>query len=88
MTHFYVFEKKKIEEQEEPPVCVACDTIITVKHVFTECADLVEVRKKYSEDRSLYLLFQNVKPETISDFFRKKKIGVFHRLRGVVEIFV
>ena len=40
LTHFFILKK------EEPPVCVACDTIISNKHVLTECAVLVEARKK------------------------------------------
>ena len=35
----------------------------------------VEVRKKYFEERSLYLLFQNVNPEKIVDYL--KEIGMF-----------
>ena len=30
---------------EDPPVCVACNAYITVKHILIECADLVEVTK-------------------------------------------
>ena len=48
--------------------------IIIIKHVLVECADLVEVRKKYSEEKSLYLLFRNVNPENIFYFLRE--IGV------------
>ena len=51
------------EKKEEPPVCVVCNTTTTVKHILKECADLVEVRKKYSEERSLYSLFRNVNPQ-------------------------
>ena len=57
-THFS-FEKKK------PPVCVAYNTIIMVKHTLIECADLVEIRKKYFEERCLYSLFWNVNPGKI-----------------------
>ena len=64
--------------KEEAPVCVACNTVITVKHILIECADLLEVRKKYFEDESLYSLFQNVIPEIIFDFLRK--IGVFYKV--------
>ena len=39
-----LFWKKK-KRKEEAPVCVACDTIITIKYIWIECADLVEVRK-------------------------------------------
>ena len=50
-------------EWEEAPVCVACGAVITVKHILIECADLLEIRKKYFEERSLYSLFRNVIPE-------------------------
>ena len=43
LTHSFLLKK------EEPPVCVACNTIITVRHILIECADdLVEVRKNIS----------------------------------------
>ena len=38
----------------EAPVCVACGAGITVKHILIECADLLEIRKKYFEEGSLY----------------------------------
>ena len=59
-------------------VCVACNTIITVKHILIECADLVEVRRNYFEERSLYSLFRNVNPENIFGFL--KEIGMFCRI--------
>ena len=54
LTHSFILRK------EEAPVCVACNAVITVKHILIECADLLEIRKKYFEDRSLYSLFWNV----------------------------
>ena len=42
---------------------------------YLECADLLEVRKKYFEEKFLCLLFQNVDPEKIFDFLRET--GVF-----------
>ena len=45
-------------KREEPPVCVACNTTVTVKHFLIECADLAEVRKKYFEETSLYSIFR------------------------------
>ena len=53
-------------------------SVITVKHILIECADLLEIRKKYFKEKSLYSLFRNVIPETISDFFRE--IGVFYKI--------
>ena len=47
LTHTFLLKK------EQPPVFVACNTIITVKHILIVCADLVEVRKKYFEEKSL-----------------------------------
>ena len=67
-----------ILRQEEAPVCVACNAIITVKHVLIECADLLEIRKKYFEEKSLYSLFRNVIPEIIFDFLRE--ICVFYKI--------
>ena len=54
LTHSFVLRN------EEAPVCVACNAVITVKHTLIECADLLEIRKKYFEERSLYSLFRNV----------------------------
>ena len=49
--------------REEAPVCVACGAVITVKNILIEFTDLLEVRKKYFEERSLFSLFRNVVPE-------------------------
>ena len=57
LTHSFILRK------EEAPVCVACNTVITVKYILIECADLLEIRKKYFEEKSLYSLFQNVIPD-------------------------
>ena len=40
LTHSFILRK------EEAPVCVACNAVITVKHILVECADLLEIRKK------------------------------------------
>ena len=72
LTHSFILRK------EEAPVCVACNTVITVKHILIECADLLEIRKKYFEQRSLYSLFWNMIPEIIFDFLRE--IGVFYKI--------
>ena len=43
-THSFLLKK------EEPPVCVACNTTITVKHILIECADVVERDPKHTTD--------------------------------------
>ena len=72
LTHSFILGK------EEAPVCVACNTVITVKHILIECANLLEIRKKYFEEKSLYLLFLSVIPQVIFDFLRE--IGVFYKV--------
>ena len=63
-----------ISRKEAAPVCVA----LTIKHILTECTDLLEVRKKYFKQKSLYSLFLNVSPEIIFDFLRET--GVFYKI--------
>ena len=72
LTHSFILRK------EEAPVCVSCNAVITVKHILNEVADLLEIRKKYFEERSLHSLFRNVIPEIIFDFLRE--IGVFYKI--------
>ena len=72
LTHSFILRK------EEAPVCVACDVVLTVKHILIECADLLETRKKYFEEKSLHSLFRNVIPEVVFDFLRE--IGVFYKI--------
>ena len=73
-----------ISRKGEASVCVACDAVITVKHILIGCADLVDTREKYFEERSLYSLFRKVIPEIIFDFLRE--IGVFLQNIKYVEV--
>ena len=73
--HFFISKKKK---KEPPAVCVTCNTLITIKHILIECADSVEVRKKYFEERSFCSLFKNVNLENIADCLRET--GMFYRI--------
>ena len=69
--------------KEEASVCVACNAVITVKLIFIECTDLLEIRKKYCEEKSLYSLFLNVIPEIFFDFLRE--IGVFYKIQSMLR---
>ena len=71
LTHSFILRK-------EAPVCVACNTVLTIKHILIECADLLEVGKTYFEQKSLYSLFRNASPKIIFDFLRE--IGVFYKI--------
>ena len=68
LTHSVILRK------EEAPVCVACNTVLTVKHIMIECADLLEVRNKYFEQKSFVFTLS----EIIFDFLRA--IGVFYEI--------
>ena len=59
-------------------VCVTCNVVITVKHILIVCAESLEIRQKYFEERSLYSLFRNAIPEKIFDFL--PEIGVFYKI--------
>ena len=72
LTHSFILRK------EEAPVCVACNVVLTVRHILIECTDLLEIRNKYFEEDFLYLLFRNVIPEVVFDFLRE--IGVFYKI--------
>ena len=72
LTHSFILRK------EEAPVCVACNAVITAKHILIECADLLEIRNKYFEDKSLYSVFRNVIPEIFLDFLRE--IDLFYKV--------
>ena len=75
--------------KEEASVCVACNAVITVKHISIECADLLEFRKKDFEEKSLYSLFRNVIPEIIFDFLRESVFFFFlQNMKCVKEMFV
>ena len=72
LTHSFILRK------EQAPVCVARNVVLTVKHILIECADLLETRKKFFEEKSLYSLFRNVIPEIIFEFL--PEIGVFSKM--------
>ena len=46
-------------------------------------ADLLEMRKKYFEEKSLYSLFRNVIPEVVFDFLHE--IGVLYKVWSVLR---
>ena len=46
ISYFYLTHSVTLRK-EEAPVYVACNAVIRVKHIVSECADLLEIRKKY-----------------------------------------
>ena len=52
-------------------------------YILIECADLLEIRKKYFEERSLYSIFRNIIPEIFFDF--RREIDVLYKIGSVVR---
>ena len=50
LTHSFILRK------EEAPVCVACNVVLTVKHILIECADLLEIRKIFWREIFVFTL--------------------------------
>jgi ribonuclease HI len=44
--HTY-FSHSFLLRNDDPPWCHACDEIMSVKHILTQCADLIEARERY-----------------------------------------
>ena len=63
---------------EEMPLCVACDSPFTVKHILVECFDLLPIRLNYYKETDLHTLFRKVKTSNIMNFL--KEIGLYGKI--------
>ena len=59
-------------------------SIITIKRILSECADLVAVRKKYSEEKLLQLLFRNVNSEKSFSSWERLVCSIKINMRCIV----
>ena len=57
-------------------MCVACDEVLSVKHILLHCADLTEIRHKHFTSDSMKRLFRDVPPDVIFNFL--KEINIYH----------
>ena len=62
-------------KDEEPPMCIGCDELLTIEHILLTCSDLVEIRESHFAAQSLRVLFQDIPPEKIFNFL--KEINLF-----------
>jgi kelch-like protein 2/3 len=72
ITHGFLLRK------EDPPWCHACDTVFTVKHFMSECADLIDVRNKYFGTSSFQEIVLEIPCENVCNFL--KEIGIFNQI--------
>ncbi len=63
---------------EDQPECIACNTSLTIKHIFIECVDFNQIRWKYFNVISMEQLFNTIPVDLIISYF--KEIGLFTRL--------
>ena len=62
---------------EEPPDCILCNTILSVKHLLIECNDLAPYRDKYFHVDNLKT-FDTVKFESLFDVL--KEVNLFKKV--------
>jgi ribonuclease HI len=61
---------------DDPPWCHACDEIMSVKHILTQCADLIEAREKHFNNMTFRDIFNC--PDNIFSFLNE--INLFNKL--------
>ena len=64
--------------REDAPVCVGCDSPLTVKHILLECTDFSEARAKYYKSKNLKTLFDTIEPQKIINFI--SEIGLLKQI--------
>ena len=67
-THFYSLKS------EEPPVCTPCDQLCSVESLLTECVDLMECSRQFSNTEALKVLFRECSPDNIIHFFKQTSL--------------
>ena len=56
---------------EEPPMRIGCDKCLTIEHILLTCSDFTEIRESHFTAKSLHMLFQDILPEKILNFWKK-----------------
>ena len=71
LTHAYLLAA------ENPPFCIPCNCILTVKHILLECVDFAHIRTNFYNVPDLKTLFSDVSRSSIINFL--KEINLFIR---------
>jgi len=64
--------------QEEPPFCIGCHSVTTVKHILIDCVEYSLIRPRYYSAQSMFELFDTVPSQTIINFV--KTIGLYKQI--------
>jgi hypothetical protein len=70
VTHSYLLRGKP------QPQCIPCDCPYTVKHILTECADLIQTRQLFYSDLDLKSILDT--PLNVINFI--KAIGLYRKI--------
>ena len=75
ITHSYLLEGK------QQPMCYACQTKYTVKHILIECTDLAHIRKTFDSANNMKELFQNAEINNVISFLKTMKLFIHKNLK-------
>ena len=68
ITHSYLLKRK------QQPMCYACQTKYTVKHILNECTNLACIRKTFYSANNMKELFQNTEINNVISFLKTVKL--------------
>ena len=71
LTHAYLFAA------DNPPYCISCNCVLTVKHILLECVEFDHIRPNFFDVPDLRTLFSDVSRSCIVNFL--KEINLFTR---------
>ena len=72
LTHNYLLKR------EDQPMCHACDSLYTVKHVLVECSDFLQTRNRFYRTTDMFTLFREVNASRIIGYL--KELGVYSKI--------
>ena len=64
-THSFIFK------QEQPPRCLTCQTLYTIKHILMECGVLATARERHFKADNMRDLFENINMDDVLSFLRE-----------------
>ena len=72
LTHSYLLK------DEDPPICIPCNSLLTVEHILISCNDFDIIRQNFYTASNLKDLFHNIHPTRIISFVHA--IGLNNKL--------
>ena len=55
-------------KDEDPPICIPCNSLLTVEHILISCIDFDIIRQNFYTASNLKDLFHNIHPKRIISF--------------------